>query len=675
MIPHLLLRRKTHFILWRPGEINPPPSLYIGQFPADDPGSFQNFQEIPLTPNPEYPELWEVAAANCQLQPGGVYHYWFKVTNTSPYNTEGRQILYCTDPLATTVDRRPLKLAPKPNDADGIKSNDPASVILYQDGQLIPCNSDGKTGKGFAKVYEASLVANNHLVMYKLPTRWTRTDIGTGLMDATFQDMMALLNVNAVPPNFPDTEALGVGQAYLLELGVNALECLPLADSEDPWQWGYGTANFLAVEDCLGCPEKQEVSSSLTDLEALVALCHQQGVRFFLDLVLSYAMGQPYRNIKFADFFVQWGIGDPEQNNRDGFGGDLLKYNYWVKGYEPLTGERDRFVPGRELIKVAIAHWMEQYHIDGIRLDSVNNIANYDFIQEIRDFAHGHWQDQGKQSKTEHNPDHFLVVGQDSNVSLSLIHQNRLDGLWNENFKQIVRQVILGENAVGDSSFEWSLRKLIDCNYLGFTDGTQAVNYLTSPEVGGVGNERLYNYLSQYNIPDLPQRIKLAFVCLLTAVGIPLILAGEEFADEHDLNISDQPAVHRQIDPVNYQRVNDPWRKDIFNYVARLVHLRTTSPALAINDTWFLHADYTEGKRVVAWQRGRGDNLVIVVANFSDYGTPNPTSPEAEYIVPNWRNTPPGKQWREVTQDRIVPPEWVGREPIFPWEAKVYVLE
>ena len=40
--------------------------------------------------------------------------------------------------------------------------------------------------------------------------------------------------------------------------------------------------------------------------------------------------------------------------------------------------------------------------------------------------------------------------------------------------------------------------------------------------------------------------------------------------------------------------------------------------------------------------------------------------------MPNWPATPPGRRWREVTQDRDVPREWVGREPIFPWEAKVY---
>jgi len=58
----------------------------------------------------------------------------------------------------------------------------------------------------------------------------------------------------------------------------------------------------------------------------------------------------------------------------------------------------------------------------------------------------------------------------------------------------------------------------------------------------------------------------LAFSCLLTAVGIPMILAGEEFADQHDRldrdgNVSE--AGGKQVDPVNYSRANDDWRKEI----------------------------------------------------------------------------------------------------------------
>ena len=65
---------------------------------------------------------------------------------------------------------------------------------------------------------------------------------------------------------------------------------------------------------------------------------------------------------------------------------------------------------------------------------------------------------------------------------------------------------------------------------------------------------------------------------------------------------------------------------------------------------------------------------MIVVANFSDFGTPEPFNGRSEYVVNNWPATPAGRRWREITQERDVPTEWAGREPIFPWEAKVYVL-
>ena len=65
---------------------------------------------------------------------------------------------------------------------------------------------------------------------------------------------------------------------------------------------------------------------------------------------------------------------------------------------------------------------------------------------------------------------------------------------------------------------------------------------------------------------------------------------------------------------------------------------------------------------------------MVVVANFSDFASFNGPGGIAEYRVPNWPATPPGKKWREISQERDVPAEWVAREPIFAWEAKVYAL-
>jgi len=178
---------------------------------------------------------------------------------------------------------------------------------------------------------------------------------------------------------------------------------------------------------------------------------------------------------------------------------------------------------------------------------------------------------------------------------------------------------------------------------------------------------------------DLQKRVQLAFVCLLTANGIPMFLAGEEFADQNDLfdsNGNVTEAGGKEVDPVDFSRLDEPMRRSIFEYVSRLVHLRTSYPALGVNDTEFIHVDFNENKRVVVWKRGMaGQDPLVVVANFSDYATPNGlTDPHAEYVVRNWRPTSTRRLWREVTQQRNVIPEQTGREPIFPWEAKVYTL-
>ena len=78
----------------------------------------------------------------------------------------------------------------------------------------------------------------------------------------------------------------------------------------------------------------------------------------------------------------------------------------------------------------------------------------------------------------------------------------------------------------------------------------------------------------------------------------------------------------------------------------------------------------------MAWARGvpGGPDQVVVVANFSDWGTSDPQNPMAEYRVNNWPQLPPRRKWLEVTGSEDVPMGWAGREPLYPWEAKVYAM-
>jgi pullulanase len=174
---------------------------------------------------------------------------------------------------------------------------------------------------------------------------------------------------------------------------------------------------------------------------------------------------------------------------------------------------------------------------------------------------------------------------------------------------------------------------------------------------------------------EIGKRVKLAFSCLMTAVGIPMILAGDEFAEETDLFDIHGAVTNdagKQIDPVDFTRVSDGWRQHVLSCVKNLIQLRETHPALGVNDTKWLHQDPTPGRQIYVWQRGTDDNPVVVVANFSDFGTTDPFNPSLEYLVPNWPR-PNDFQWREVCRNRRVDTGQIGRESVFAWEAKVYV--
>ncbi len=62
MEANLLIRKKTHFVLWRPAITNPEPRLIIGILVPGNPPEMQNVQSFPLQQSTQFPELWEIDA-------------------------------------------------------------------------------------------------------------------------------------------------------------------------------------------------------------------------------------------------------------------------------------------------------------------------------------------------------------------------------------------------------------------------------------------------------------------------------------------------------------------------------------------------------------------------------------------------------------------------------------
>ena len=84
-------------------------------------------------------------------------------------------------------------------------------------------------------------------------------------------------------------------------------------------------------------------------------------------------------------------------------------------------------------------------------MDSVENIANWDFVQEYKATRPGR---SGKKLHPQDTDDHFLVVGEELSEPMALLSGQRLkNGLWHENFKKYVRSAITGRSADGESQF------------------------------------------------------------------------------------------------------------------------------------------------------------------------------------------------------------------------------
>lgn len=723
----ILTRRQTRFVLWCPSGVTSEPELVIGQLKNGNPPTFTAIARKALRRAAgtvgTVGDLFELDANLLGLIDGETYHYWFEVDDTSP-NRTGR--VQTTDPLATVVDYRLYA----PGNPTLIH---PASVIAFSGGRLVTRDPNGEVVEPTVADFDA-LPRNNQLVIYELPTAWGRSTGGDEFERSvgTFRDAHALIDSGFEGANFSELTVMHLDPPYLVQLGVNAVELLPPADSVYAREWGYGTSHYLAADYELGYPEGNLSPTASHDLTALINTCHERGIRVFLDVVLGFMKEEPYRRVAFDDFYLEnpgQHRNDPDafssrqgggQELRNPFGASCPRYVRMKTTYDPISGHVRQISPARQHMLTFLTRWMQDFHIDGIRMDSVENVANWDFIRDFKNAARDLFRQRYPAAGSAADAK-FLVVGEELEMPADLLRTNRLDGLWNERFQGLVRAALLGEPA-HDLTFEETVRQAIDCR-LGhvFDDGAQAINYLTSHDVEGRRKERLYNLMQSAvslahsealfdrhaierdiregmgpGAPGLDanevrerasalilhrarlRRIKLGFVCQMTAVGIPMILAGEEFGDQHDLFDSRGRVSHeggKQVDPVNFSRFDDPDRRELFEYVRRLVHLRTSHRALSMNDTSFIHVDLTGGKRVFAWVRGDTRDPVVAVANFSDYTTPDALSAGAEYVVPNWPNTPAGHHWFEVTQRRHIATGRHHRESIFAWEAKVYRLE
>ena len=140
---------------------------------------------------------------------------------------------------------------------------------------------------------------------------------------------------------------------YIQQLGVNAVELMPVCEFDGNYNWGYSPCLYFAPDKAYGTSDQ---------LKTLIDECHKRGMAVILDMVFNHATGNnpmnklyPYGNdLKNNPWF---NVTAPHSDN---------VYEDWNHGFEPA----------HEMFTRALQYWLKEYKVDGYRLDLSHGLCS-----------------------------------------------------------------------------------------------------------------------------------------------------------------------------------------------------------------------------------------------------------------------------------------------------------
>lgn len=338
---------------------------------------------------------------------------------------------------------------------------------------------------------EFSLPSHNKLAVYEL-------HLGTFAMrehgsPGTFDDLINQLD-------------------YLSGLGINAIELMPVAEFSGDLSWGYNPAHIFAIESAYGGPDA---------LKRFVKAAHEHGIGVIIDAV--------YNHFGPSDLSL-WQFDGWSENGKGGI--------YFYNDHRSTTPWGDtRPDYGRPEVQNFILDnvkmWLEEYHVDGLRLDmtvymrTINGNAadqgdaiddGWNLCKRINDLAH-------------HLKPNVLMISEDLQGEDALTRSTIEGGAgfnaqWDKHFVHPVREVILKD--WDDERSLQSVATSLMHEYNG--DSFSRVIYTESHDEVANGKSRVPESVGDGDIGFHVKKRALLGTCLtFTAAGIPMLFQGQEF--------------------------------------------------------------------------------------------------------------------------------------------------
>ena len=350
----------------------------------------------------------------------------------------------------------------------------------------------------------------------------------------------------------------------LAELGVTAIELMPLAQFPGDRNWGYDGVLPYAPQASYGTPEQ---------LKHLIDSAHEHGLAVILDVVYNHFgpdgnyLGQYAKGFFQEDVHTPWGAGI-DFNRRE---------------------VRDFFLDNALM-------WLLEYRFDGLRLDAVHAIDNPDFLKEL---AHRVREqvDSGR---------HVWLMLENELNQASLLQQD-FDAQWNDDFHNVLHVLLTGETDAYYSDFaEEPTAKLARCLGEGFIyQGHTTRHGHERGEPSGhlppsafvaflqnhdqIGNRALGERLHQL---CSPQALKAVTALLLLSPMIPLMFMGDEsnarepflFFTDHHGELAEAVREGRRNEFKDFAAFQDPERRERIPDPNALTTFLQTTPSFHENE-------------------------------------------------------------------------------------------
>ena len=372
---------------------------------------------------------------------------------------------------------------------------------------------------------------------------------------------------------------------YFKNLGVNAIELMPINEFEGNDSWGYNPDFYFAPDKAYGTKDK---------LKEFIDVCHQNNIAVILDMVLNHSYGlNPMVQMYFDPDAGEWG-----QPSAD---------NPWFNEVSPNSAFawgsdfNHESVDTQNFVDRVNSYWLTEFNVDGFRFDFTKGFTNTS--------GDGWAYDQSRINILKRMANQIWAV--DANAYIILEHFTD-----NSEEKNLANYGMMIWGNLNNDYLEAAMGYTSNLSWISYKsrgwDNPNLVGYMESHDEERMMFKNLSygNSSGDYNVQDLStalKRAELAAAFFFTVPGPKMIWQFEELG--YDVSIEDPCRVCAK--PIHWEYNNDWKRHRLAVAFKEFINLKKNYPVFGTDD----FAMYTSGffKQIVL---NHTDMDVLIAGNF-----------------------------------------------------------